>query len=703
MPRAWTECGRSWHERLVHTLWDAGRLPGYLGALTPRAWGRARSALALLVVAALVMAAPPNAHGAESGFASAEVAGAHFFEELQHHVVDVAGTFLDGAAFRADFLANYNRTGGIERWGYPTSAVVEETPGTLTQYYQRGVIDWRPPPGGGPHTFLRRLAWDYLGGGLGGSIDQGVEAHLTNPNPGELLGPWGHKVANLSVEGVEIGFADFFRRLGGVASFGFPKTDARADDHPEADLHIPGRPPDSRIRQYFQAAVLEYHPESEAAPVQLRLLGDTLRDRRYPHRAWQQYLAFGPEAPLAVGDQLELGLESRRGPYGATPDDVARFVELSVLRVRTDHACGTGFFVTAGGYAVIPWHLALDAATFVVTSPRGYTANAEFVAGHAEEDIALIKVDGDGHIPVRWGGAEDLAQATDLVAIGYDATSSPGGRAVECQSAPTATSLAAWLLESGQPAVLAPVLNSGNGGGPVATTAGRVVGMAASARPEIRRLDSLLTATEAQPMVDAWLDEIARGVAPQRSVRPLFDRYPLVERESIACPRERTGHPRFGDEVAFSVRGGSIELTATVWLNPEARTFALLEFGGDITPFGYREAIVFGESYDYGYHVHDSITWVRIGAAYEGGRTFVKRILHPDILDDIVGGPRFHVRFIYDRGSLALFINGEAVHHESGIPYGDDIDLSLGCSGPDHPENIYFYNVRVTGHLIPST
>ncbi len=225
--------------------------------------------MALLIVAVLITAAPPGTRGAESGFASAEVAGAQFFEELQHNVVNVAGTFLDGTAFSAEFLANYNRTGGIERWGYPSSAVVEERPGTLTQYYQRGVIDWQSPPGGGAPTFLRRLAWDYLGGGLGGSVDQGVELHLTNPNPGELVGPWGHKVSNLSVEDTDIGFADFFYRLGGVASFGFPKTDARADDHDEADLHIPGRPPDGRIRQYFQAAVLEYHPESLVAPVKL--------------------------------------------------------------------------------------------------------------------------------------------------------------------------------------------------------------------------------------------------------------------------------------------------------------------------------------------------------------------------------------------------------------------------------------------------
>ena len=224
---------------------------------------RALLYVALLILAAYALATPSTARAADSGFLSAEITATHFFDPLQHNVVDVAGEFADGDAFQANFLQNFNQTGGIERWGYPTSAVFEETPGNLSQYYQRGVIDWQPPPGGGDHTFQRRLAWDYLGGGLGGSIDQGVELHLTNPNPGDLIGPWGHKVANVSVEGDDIGFADFFHQLGGVSSFGYPKTDARRDNHPQAVLHYAPRARlTSRIRQYFQAAVLEYHPES---------------------------------------------------------------------------------------------------------------------------------------------------------------------------------------------------------------------------------------------------------------------------------------------------------------------------------------------------------------------------------------------------------------------------------------------------------
>ncbi len=148
----------------------------------------------VLPVPAAAWAAPSPVFAAESGFATAQISAAAFFPEFEHNVADVTSAFADGAPYRAPFLRHFERTGGLERWGFPTSSVFEDTSGTLTPYYQRGVVDWRSPPEGGAHIFLRRLARDYVGGGLGGAEDQGVEPDLTNPNPGETIGPWGHKV-----------------------------------------------------------------------------------------------------------------------------------------------------------------------------------------------------------------------------------------------------------------------------------------------------------------------------------------------------------------------------------------------------------------------------------------------------------------------------------------------------------------------------
>ena len=636
-----------------------------------------------LVVVGAALVAPSPARAVEPAFATAEVAATTYFPQLEHNVADVVGAFTDGASFAASFLQNFAQTGRVERWGYPTSAIFEETPGTLTQYYQRGVIDWRPPPSGGAHTFLRRLAWDYLGGGLGGSEDQGVELGLSNPNPGDELGPWGHRVANLSVEGVAIGFADFFHRLGGVASFGFPKTDARRDDHPQAVLHDPTRPVDSRIRQYFQAAVLEYHPESSHALVKLRLLGDTLRDSRYPADAWQRYVAFGPEAPFAVGDRIETNLPKRLGPHGSTVDDVAAFLEPSLLRVDTDVGCGSGFFVTESGYAVTAWNLVAHARTHQVSSPRGYTAWAQLVAGDAELNVALLKVPGDDHIPVIWGDSNSLDAQVELVALGYDAAQVGNLAAIGCQSEPTPKLISLSNVNFNRWLGIRPRYNVGHDGGPLALRTGHVVGVATARYPGDNKIDDMIPAAEAQPLVASWIDELSRGGTPTLPYRPRFDQIVLAERDRLSC--SGTGDA----SGTIDVHGGKIELTATVVLNASGVAVGGLGFRDISEPRWTKfEDVYFGRlSYGRGLF---TVSWIRY---HEEGHT----IIRSGGLPGSSIGESFHIRFVYDSGSVGFYINGEAVHLESGLPYSDNIRLRLSCHGILGSPAMFYDGLRIIG------
>ena len=639
---------------------------------------------ALVIVAAALAAASP-AHAADSGFASADVAAATYFAELEHNVADVVGTFVDGTAFESSFLQHFEGTGGVERWGFPTSAIFEETLGTLTQYYQRGVVDWRPPPGGGAHRFLRRLAWDYVGGGLAGSEDQGVEPDLTNPHPGELIGPWGHKVSNLSVEEVDIGFADFFNRLGGVESFGFPKTDARRDDHPQAVLHDPTRPRDDRIRQYFQAAVLEYHPESPGSPVKLRLLGDTVRDSRYPYGGWQQFLAFAPEPPLVAGDRLELGLESRRGPRGPTVADAAEFLQLSLLRVETDKACGSAFFVTADGYAVTNWHLVHDASDIVVSSPRGYAAEAQIVAGDAERDIALLKIDGDGHVPVIWGDSDSLSVGADLVALGYSVTLVQHG--VDCPPIPTVTTgvLSNRVANAGISYLQTDTaLNPGSSGGPVATTSSRVIGVTVAGLSGLQNTNFVIPGSEVRALVDAWLDEIRLNEAPP-TVPPPPRPERLLSSDRVRCD---------------SFGGANLE---TESVSVGIRT--TIENYGDATA-----VITFNDVFDTNYRSRDTLylgphiwngerslfTWVRVT---DGVLEVVKTDENVAIPED---SSPYTIVLVYDAGLVQLLIDGEPSHVEDGLEY-EYVYLSLSCSGlvDRGRDYVVFSDVLIVGVPLP--
>ena len=221
------------------------------------------------------------------------------------HVADTGHSILnlrlltDEGSRDAGFLDYYNLTGGLARWGYPLSEVFEENPGNFVQYYQRGAVDWHFREDLGIHTIERRLGWDLIGGGRGGSTDMGVEPGILNPNDGVLSGPWGHKVSNQAIDGTAIGFLDFFQRLGGELSFGVAKTDARPDTGAPGTVMLPGATP-GFIRQYFQAAVIEFHP-SGSDQIQIALIGYDLRALAYPGESWSGLAPFASTDAVPTG------------------------------------------------------------------------------------------------------------------------------------------------------------------------------------------------------------------------------------------------------------------------------------------------------------------------------------------------------------------------------------------------------------------
>ena len=658
-------------------------------------------AVALLLVAAA--ASPVTAR--ELGFgvtATAQVTAVRYYAELQHNVADLAGTFTNGASFEANFLTNFDRTGGVERWGFPTSAIFEETRGTLTQYYQRGVVDWQPPPGGGRHTFQRRLAWDHLGGGLGGSVDQGVEPGFANPHPGEALGPWGHKVADLSIEGVSIGFADYFNRLGGVDSFGYPKTDARRDNHPQAVLHDPSRPVDSRIRQYFQAAVLEFHPESEIAPVKLRLLGDTLRNRKYLNNAWQSYRAFTSKPPFSVGDQARLDLVAERGASPANGDATGTVQRLqpSLLRIETDSGCGSGFFVTADGYAVTNWHVVEGAGSITTTTVTQHRTTATVVAANSDLDLALLAVDGVSRsVPIMWGSSADVPLGSQLVAMGYGTTLTSDGSS--CAVNPTVTTglLSNRIdLPGGNYLQTDAALNPGNSGGPVATLDGRVVGITVGSLSNLQNTNFLIPSERAEPVVTAWLDTIGRGGAtPVPSSTSASRPVMLFNRDRIECQDSSAAETppahAFGREL-------TLQATITLHDNPGKNVpIALLNLRSAYdSNWDRHDRIAIGKHGRGGSPDTESfaLTWDR----YSNDADSIVVALPWGHIPGVDYGRSFAIRLTYSNGWVGLAIDGVTAWAEEGLPYGSDALISLECRNWGEGGRVTFTNVTIEGFLL---
>ena len=201
----------------------------------------------------------------------------------------------------APFAAYFTTTGGIDRWGWPISEPLLESEGTVSQYFQRGVMDWTADAYG-TRAVIPRAVWDFLGGGRGGAPDLGVEADVVSDQPGEVIGTWGHRVSNFSIDGSETGFLNFFNTYGAEAQFGAPRTEARPDTGAVGTLSMNDAPL-GVVRQYFQNAVFEFAPD-RPQPVRLRLIGASLRDRLYP--GWEALTVFADQVPVEKGQSINI-------------------------------------------------------------------------------------------------------------------------------------------------------------------------------------------------------------------------------------------------------------------------------------------------------------------------------------------------------------------------------------------------------------
>ncbi len=254
------------------------------------------SLLALVAFVSPVVADEHAADDMTSAGPSAVVQQSAFLApdaSLGHNIPDLLVT-VGEADVGCNFLTYYRATGDVLRWGYPTSEVIAERPGGLTQYYQRGIVDCQER--NGAWQMERRLVWDDLAG-------PGGEPNLLSEQPGMPLGPWGHRVSNVAIDGTPVGFLDFFTALGGLEAFGHPKSEARPDDAPGASFNLESAAP-GVIRQYFQAAVFEFRPDSPDQ-VHLRFLGDASRNARYPFDIHQAFESFQAAEPLEDGQAFE--------------------------------------------------------------------------------------------------------------------------------------------------------------------------------------------------------------------------------------------------------------------------------------------------------------------------------------------------------------------------------------------------------------
>ena len=137
---------------------------------------------------------------------------------------------------------------------------------------------------------------------------------------------------------------------------------------------------------------------------------------------------------------------------------------------------GSGVLYTPDGYLLTNSHVAQRADTLVVSLSDGRTCEAVLVGDDPATDLAVLRVSGSGFPHAAFGSSAGLRVGQLVIAVGnplgYQATVTAGIVSALGRTLRTASGrLIESVIQTDAP------LNPGNSGGPLADTAGRVIGI----------------------------------------------------------------------------------------------------------------------------------------------------------------------------------------------------------------------------------
>ena len=137
------------------------------------------------------------------------------------------------------------------------------------------------------------------------------------------------------------------------------------------------------------------------------------------------------------------------------------------------HSLGSGFVISADGYILTNAHVVqgADEITVALTDKREF--KAKVIGSDRKTDVALIKVDASGLMPVKTGDVDKVKVGEWVVAIGspfgFESTVTKGIVSAKGRSLPQETLVP--FLQTDVP------INPGNSGGPLFNLKGEVVGI----------------------------------------------------------------------------------------------------------------------------------------------------------------------------------------------------------------------------------
>lgn len=141
----------------------------------------------------------------------------------------------------------------------------------------------------------------------------------------------------------------------------------------------------------------------------------------------------------------------------------------------TTASSGSGFIISEDGYIVTNNHVVSGAEKLTVMMTSGEEYEAKIIGADAENDVALIKIEGENLPTVSIGNSDEIQVGQQVCAIG-----NPLGELTNTMTVGYVSALDREINENGTPINMFQTdcaINSGNSGGPIFDMHGNVVGI----------------------------------------------------------------------------------------------------------------------------------------------------------------------------------------------------------------------------------
>ena len=164
---------------------------------------------------------------------------------------------------------------------------------------------------------------------------------------------------------------------------------------------------------------------------------------------------------------------------------------------------GTGEIIDEQGHVLTNNHVIADAETILVTLSDGRAFEAELIGGDSMLDLAVLRIDAEGLVPITMGKSSELQVGDAVVVIGH-ALNLPGG--------PTITG--GWVSALNRTIDVSPTItmrnliqtdaaiNPGNSGGVLINVDGEMVGIPTAKLPSGEGIGFAISIDEAMPQIE---------------------------------------------------------------------------------------------------------------------------------------------------------------------------------------------------------